>query len=183
MVVSISLRNVATVCPAYLEEKSDNKHLQCSHANDQTTLDHAKSDDTAFGAMYSREVTVLTRAEVLLVSRDAGQLTRDLVDRLFDDAGMLVAGTLLGRKLGTSLVLDLFRRKMLASRSKSKRGTEPFVPVLTEISKSTNFSANVLIWLLKQKEYSPGFWAVKAKSPCRSFSPSRIILPPGPSTM
>jgi hypothetical protein len=39
----------------------------------------------------------------------------------------------------------------------------------TAISKSTNFSAKVLIWLLKQNLYSPVSVAVNTKSPCRSF--------------
>ena len=52
----------------------------------------------------------------------------------------------------------------------------------TAISKSTNFSANVLISLLKQNLYSPGSLAVKTKSPCRSFFPSMMILSRGPTT-
>jgi hypothetical protein len=52
----------------------------------------------------------------------------------------------------------------------------------TAISKSTNFSANVLISLLKQNLYSPVSPAVKTKSPCRSFFPSIMILSPGPTT-
>ena len=54
--------------------------------------------------------------------------------------------------------------------------------VRTAISKSTNFSAKVLIWLLKQNLYSPVSVAVKTKSPCRSFCPSMIILSCGPTT-
>ena len=52
----------------------------------------------------------------------------------------------------------------------------------TAISKSTNFSANVLISLLKQNLYSPVSLAVKTKSPCLSFFPSMMILSPGPTT-
>lgn len=57
----------------------------------------------------------------------------------------------------------------------------------TAISKSTSFSANVLISLLKQKRYSPTSLAVKTKSPWRSFVPSRMTfswppLEPGPTT-
>jgi hypothetical protein len=52
----------------------------------------------------------------------------------------------------------------------------------TAISKSTNFSAKVLIWLLKQKRYSPVSVAVNTKSPCRSFWPSIMILSAGPTT-
>lgn len=52
----------------------------------------------------------------------------------------------------------------------------------TAISKSTIFSANVLISLLKQNLYSPGSLAVKTKSPCRSFVPSRMTLSVGPTT-
>lgn len=53
----------------------------------------------------------------------------------------------------------------------------------TAISKSTIFSANVLISLLKQNRYSPTSFAVNTKSPCRSFVPSRITLSVGPITM
>lgn len=52
----------------------------------------------------------------------------------------------------------------------------------TAISKSTIFSAKVLISLLKQKRYSPTSFAVKTKSPCRSFVPSSITLSLGPTT-
>ena len=47
---------------------------------------------------------------------------------------------------------------------------------LTVISISTIFSVNVETLLSKQNRYSPTSVAVNAKSPCRSFSPSRIVL-------
>lgn len=53
----------------------------------------------------------------------------------------------------------------------------------TAISKSTNFSANVLISLLKQNRYSPASCAVKTKSPCRSLDPSMITRSLGPMTV
>ena len=53
---------------------------------------------------------------------------------------------------------------------------------LTAISKSTNFSANVLISLLKQNLYSPASVAEKTKSPWRSFCPSKMSLSCGPTT-
>jgi hypothetical protein len=46
-------------------------------------------------------------------------------------------------------------------------------------SKSTIFSAKVLISLEKQNEYSPVSEAVKTKSPCRSRVPSNITLSDG----
>ena len=52
----------------------------------------------------------------------------------------------------------------------------------TAISKSTNFSANVLISLLKQNLYSPASFAVKTESSCRSLVFSIIVLPLGPVT-
>lgn len=52
----------------------------------------------------------------------------------------------------------------------------------TAISKSTIFSANVLISLLKQNRYSPISFAVNTKSPCLSFDPSRMIFSFGPTT-
>jgi hypothetical protein len=52
----------------------------------------------------------------------------------------------------------------------------------TAISKSTIFSAKVLISLLKQNLYSPGSFAVNTKSPCRSLVPSSMTLSVGPTT-
>ena len=53
----------------------------------------------------------------------------------------------------------------------------------TAISKSTNFSANVLISLLKQNLYSPASFAVKTESSCRSLLFSIMVLPLGPVTV
>ena len=53
----------------------------------------------------------------------------------------------------------------------------------TAISKSTNFSANVLISLLKQNLYSPASFAVKTESSCRSWVLSIMVLPLGPVTV
>src|SRR5699024_8260370 len=121
---------------------------------------------------------VLARAEVLLASRNGGQLARDLEDGLLEHRCLLWRRALLRRDLrGARLVLDL--HELAAAR-------EPWTNCegqRTEMSKSTYFSANVLISLSKQNEYSPACLAVKTKSPLRSFSPSRMTLPPGPSTM
>ncbi len=81
---------------AYLEEESNNKHLQTAHADNKERLNHAKVDDTVLGAHDGRKVAVLTRAKVLLVSRNGRQLARDFVDRLLEDVGLLGAGSLLG---------------------------------------------------------------------------------------
>ena len=53
----------------------------------------------------------------------------------------------------------------------------------TAISKSTNFSAKVLISLLKQNLYSPASFAVKTESSCRSLLFSMMVLPLGPVTV
>lgn len=92
---------------AYLEEESNNKYLQTAHADNEEGLDHAKVDDAVLGARDGRKVAVLTRAEVLLVSRNRGQLAGDLVDGLLEDVGLFGAGALLGRELRARLVLDL----------------------------------------------------------------------------
>ena len=55
--------------------------------------------------------------------------------------------------------------------------------LLTAISKSTSFSANVLISLLKQNLYSPASFAVKTESSCRSWVFSIMVLPLGPVTV
>ena len=69
-----------------------------------------------------------------------------------------------------------------ATISQEKGAKSQRLEARTAISKSTNFSANVLISLLKQNLYSPVSLAVKTKSPCLSFFPSMMILSPGPPT-
>lgn len=134
---------------AYLEEESNDKYLQTAHADDEKRLNHAKVDDAVLGAHDGRKVAVLTRAEVLLVSRNGRQLARDLVDRLLEDIGLLGARALLRGELSASLVLNL--RVNCQSRVDAVLySPSQAVVALTEISMSTNFSAKVLIWLLKQ---------------------------------
>lgn len=59
----------------YLEEESDDKDLQTTHGNHHGALDQAEVDDSSLRASDGAEVSVLSRAEVLLVSCDGGQLT------------------------------------------------------------------------------------------------------------
>jgi len=73
----------------------------------------------------------------------------------------------------------------VSARHPHPRGLMPVKQVYgvhTAISKSTIFSAKVLISLLKQNLYSPGSFAVNTKSPCRSFVPSSMTLSVGPTT-
>lgn len=137
-----------------LEEEAHNEHLQRAHGDDQEALDHAKVDDSVLGADNSSEVAVLTCAEVLLVTRDGGKLAGDLVNRLLKSRRLFRRRALLSRQLGALLMLDLLQSFLVSNRPfGSKRGA--LSRVRTEMSKSTYFSANVLIWLLKQNEYSP----------------------------
>lgn len=99
--------------PTYLEEESDNKNLQTSHADDEERLNHAKVDDAVLGAVDGRKVAVLTCAEVLLVSRDCGQLARNLVHRLLKLVCLLLAGSLFRGELCTRLALDLLCKMWL----------------------------------------------------------------------
>lgn len=94
-----------------LEEEAHDEHLQGSHADDHETLDQADVDDPLLGAADRAEVAVLSRPEVLLVSRYGRQLARDLVDGLLQDGRVLWRGALLRRKLHTRLVLDLCGRQ------------------------------------------------------------------------
>lgn len=72
--------------------------------------------------------------------------------------------------------------KRADEQQRTARGWELVSLVLTEISKSTNFSAKVDISLEKQNLYSPISFAVKTKSPCRSLLPSRMTLSVGDVT-
>lgn len=56
--------------PSALEEEAHHKHLQSSHGYHHERLDNTEVEDTALGAAHGTEVAVLTRAEVLLVTRD-----------------------------------------------------------------------------------------------------------------
>jgi hypothetical protein len=69
----------------YLEEESDDEHLQCPHAYNESDLNHTKVDNALLGALNGAEVSVLTGAEVLLVSRNGGELPRDFKNGLFKD--------------------------------------------------------------------------------------------------
>ena len=81
--------------------------------------------------------------------------------------------------------MEQIRRSIAASLAVTdNRCLGPRKRVLhTAISKSTNFSANVLISLLKQNLYSPASFAVKTESSCRSWVFSMMVLPLGPVTV
>lgn len=68
-----------------LEEEPDNKHLQCSHADNQSNLDHAKVDNALLRAGHGAEVAILSCSKVLLVSGNGGKLARDFVDGFLQD--------------------------------------------------------------------------------------------------
>jgi hypothetical protein len=93
--------------PSALEEEAHNKHLQRSHRDHHQRLNDTEVEDPALGAAHGTEVTVLTRAEVLLVTRDRRQLRGQFVDGFFEVGSLLGAGTLTRRKLGALLILNL----------------------------------------------------------------------------
>jgi hypothetical protein len=62
--------------------------VQCSHADNQSNLDHAEVDNALLRARHSAEVAVLSCSKVLLVSRNGGKLARDLVDGFLQDGGL-----------------------------------------------------------------------------------------------
>lgn len=129
-----------------LEEEADDKDLQAAHEDDQAALDDADVDDPALGAPDGGKVAVLARAEVLLAPGDGRQFARQLEEALLQGAGLFGGGALLGGDLGALLVLDLWQDGLV----KSQDGEKHEGAGRTAISKSTNFSANVLISLLKQ---------------------------------
>jgi hypothetical protein len=56
--------------PGTLEEEAHNKDLQGGHRNHHQRLNNAEVEDTALGTAHGTKVTILTRAEVLLVARN-----------------------------------------------------------------------------------------------------------------
>lgn len=56
--------------PCSLEEEPDDKHLKACHCNHDQTLQYAEVKDALLCASYGGEVSVLSDAEVFLVSVD-----------------------------------------------------------------------------------------------------------------
>lgn len=79
----------------YLEEESHDKHLQGSHADDETNLNHAKVHDSLLCTGDGGEIAVLARSEVLLVPRNGRKLTGDFEDGVLDNRCLLGGGSLL----------------------------------------------------------------------------------------
>lgn len=94
-----------------LEEEAHNKDLQRGHRNHHQRFNHAEIEDAALSAADGAEVSVFTRAEVLLVPGDCGQLSGELVDGFLQAGGLFRASTLAGWELGTLLVLNLNKKK------------------------------------------------------------------------
>jgi len=161
--------------PRPLEEEPHNKHLQSRHRNHHNTLQDTKIEDPLLCASHSREIPVLSCPKVLLIPIDRAQLAAQLQDALFKHRRLFRGGALFGGQLGAGFVLHLFIRRLVGERESNEEEQ-------TAISKSTTFSAKVLISLLKQNRYSPTSFAVKTKSPCRSFSPFMIVRSAGPTT-
>lgn len=109
---------------AYLEEEPNDEDLQRPHADNKATLDQAKVDDSPLGVFNRVEVSVLSGAEVLLVSGDGGDLAGDLVDGLLHNCRALRRGALLGRQLCPRFILDLEHetRSVPWARSSKRRG-------------------------------------------------------------
>lgn len=168
--------------PCALEEEPHNKHLQSRHANHHQALNHTEVEDSPLRTSNRAEIPVLSRTEILLVPCDCRELARELEDRFFQ-RGCLFRGCALLRWDRCALfVLDLIVQRSMSAIVQQEKGNKGQRRKRTAISKSTNFSANVLIWLLKQNLYSPVSPAVKTKSPCRSFCPSMMIFSLGPIT-
>lgn len=95
--------------PSPLEEEPHNKHLQPSHRNHHQTLNNTEIENSSLGAAHGAEVSVLTRTEVFLVSRNCRQQVRHLCDGFFDGGGLFGARTLTGWEFGFLLVFNLLR--------------------------------------------------------------------------
>ena len=90
-----------------LEEEPHNEDLQRSHRNHHQALNHAEVENTTLRTTNGAEVPVLSRAEVLLVAGDGGELSGQLEDRLLESGGLLGTSTLAGGQLCAFFVLDL----------------------------------------------------------------------------
>ena len=80
--------------PRPLKEKPDDEDLQAGHADHQSALHHAEVEDPALGALDRAEVSILARAEVLLVAVDGGEVAGDFEDGLFERGGLFGGGAL-----------------------------------------------------------------------------------------
>lgn len=95
--------------PSSLEEELHDKNLQCCHCNHHYALDYAEVEYPPFRTSDRGEITVLSCAEVLLISRDCAELARQLGDGLFEDGGLLRRRALFRGELGGAwFILDLF---------------------------------------------------------------------------
>lgn len=92
--LDVKKKHILAVClnvtlASTLEEESDNKHLQRTHTDNKSNLDHAEVDNALLRARDSAEVTVLTCSKVFLVSGNGGKLAGDLEDGLLQDGSLL----------------------------------------------------------------------------------------------
>lgn len=68
-----------------LEKEPDDKDLQPCHDNHKATFHQRKVEDSPLCTPDGAEIPVLARAEVLLVSRNSGELGAELEDGFFED--------------------------------------------------------------------------------------------------
>jgi hypothetical protein len=68
-----------TLAPS-LEEHSDDKDLQTSHADHHQTLNDGEVEDSLLCASDGGEVSVLASSEVFLLTGDCAELTAELED-------------------------------------------------------------------------------------------------------
>jgi hypothetical protein len=95
--------NLDVAFPVTLEKEPYDEHLQPGHTTHHQALHDTKVEDPPLRAPHSTKIPVLSRPEVLLVPRDSGQLARQLVDRFFENRGLLRGGPLLGGQLSASV--------------------------------------------------------------------------------
>ncbi len=86
--------------PCPLEEEPHNKYLQPSHTNHQPALHHTKIKYPTLRTLDSAEVSILARAEVLLIAVDGGEVAGDFHDGFFEGGGLFGGGALFGGEEG-----------------------------------------------------------------------------------
>lgn len=93
--------------PSSRKKHLNNKNLQPSHRNHQPTLKHTKIENPLLRAPDGAEISILARAEVLLLARESGDLAGELEDGFLDAAELVGARAGFLREGGLFFVFHL----------------------------------------------------------------------------
>jgi hypothetical protein len=94
--------------PGALKKESNNKNLQPRHRNHKCALHQTEIENPLLRTPNRAKISVLARAEVLLITADGGQLGRKLKDGFFEDGGLFGVCALFRGELSVAgFVFDL----------------------------------------------------------------------------